>query len=307
MRPLTLFISLLIFSNLSFANTIKNVKGQKVLIIMDQTQFSVGEKVFGVSDGKRRALLQVSAVRNNQAVAVILKGTATPGMSVEPSPLAKKQAPPPSQSVKTVEAPAAKSHSEKQSETPEPFLGQTYGLLLGITQNSMSLQAQYKPPSSSTLAADLSMSGIGFTIKGFGDYSLNEQFNIRYGAGLETFDVKGSARTSNGSAVCSEGTSADCKVNIMYVGADGALQYNLSNDKSRMWVGMGYSFLFAASKSINVENLKNPSTNQILFISFGYDWRRTPKSFIPFQFDYSYIPGAGVTTNGITLRSGFTF
>ncbi len=274
---------------------------------MDKNSFTVGEKVFGLTDGKRRVLLQVSAVRNNQAVATILKGTATPGMSVEPSPLAAgaRSAPrtTPPQEVKKIEAPA-----EPTEETsPAPRVGQTYGLLLGITQNSMSLQAQYKPPSSSTLAADLSMSGIGFTIKGFGDYNLNEQFNIRYGGGLETFDVKGSARTSGGDPVCSEGTSADCKVSIMYVGADGALQYNLNNDKNRMWVGVGYSFLFAASKSINVENLKNPSTNQILMISFGYDWRRTPRSFIPFQFDYSYIPGAGVTTNGITLRSGFTF
>lgn len=321
MIKIALLIFILQFSVFSFATTIKNVKGAKALLVMDTVQFAVGEKVFGLTDGKRKVLMQITAVKNGQAVATILKGTAAIGMTVEASPLkAGAQAAQASQAAETTEvsppqqikkttrkSEKSSGSSSESTEKVEPIVGQTYGVLIGITQNSMSLQAQYKPASSSTLFGDLTMSGMGFTIKGFGDYSLNEQFNIRYGAGLETFNVKGSAKTASDEAICDAGTSFDCKVSIMYVGADGALQYNINNDYNRTWFGIGYSFLFAATKSINVENLKNPSTNQILAISVGFDWRRGPHSFIPFQFDYSYIPGAGVTTNGYTLRSGFTF
>lgn len=278
----TVFLTLLIFSmaHTAWAARVAKVQGKKVLITLEGENYQSGQTLYAVnSAGKRTGLIRIQSVKGSRALGQILKGRAVAG-----STLAERG------------TPAKKQSTE---ETPDDGLMESgrsgqkgYGVLLGFATQSMSLKVG---------GADTNLKGTAFSVKGYYDYDLNSSLKLRLAAGLEPFSVKGTTVAS-----CSGSTS--CTAEYTYLGFEGFGQYNITKGPTRWWAGVGYSFLVAASKKVNIAEIQSSgSSNQIMLIGFGADFKMG-KATIPFSLEYGMFPGStNVKASSIFIRSGYGF
>jgi hypothetical protein len=142
-------------------------------------------------------------------------------------------------------------------------------------------------------------------VKGFYDYQLSPAITVRGATGLEGFSVTGSTVNQ----ICEKGTSTTCTVAFNYLAFEGSAHYNFLTGKTKAWLGLGYSFLLAASKQNNIPNLSSDSsTNQMLLAGAGADIGLSGGSFIPVVVEYGIFPGSSnVNASAINLRTGYGF
>lgn len=295
------------FNSAVNAANISKMKGAKVLILMDGSNFTEGEELYALnSNGKKSAIIKITQVKGEKAIGEITKGKAEEGFSVIPK----------SASAAGGTKTAATESDHTDSESADSGSNKTFarrkkmagGVLVGYSMNSMSLTAQYQPSASSALrSASTDLKGSSFSIKGFGDYDIMPEVTIRGSIGLEPFDAKGDATTSSGQNICGDGASSSCTVSFNYISFEGSIHYNFLTGKNRVWVGAGYAFMFTASKSLNIPNLQTSgSTNQMMLASVGADFGIGKKGhFIPVVAEYGYIPGDNVKASAIYLRAGY--
>jgi hypothetical protein len=128
-------------------------------------------------------------------------------------------------------------------------------------------------------------------------------FGARLLVGYETLVAKGDAPT----ATCTGSTS--CEVDISYLGIEALAKYAFVQGSSMdVWVGAGLGFLLAMSKSSNILDTGKISTNQTIVGALGLDYKLSPTSFIPIQFDYAVYPdNATSSATQMILRFGYGF
>lgn len=283
-----------------WAQEIIQVKGTKALINLSGTEASVGSDVFAVdSAGKRRAILRIRQVKGDRAVADVVKGTAQTGQSIQARG-GGSAAPAPTQA-RSQEA--SEESDDGRAKRPRGFLGQflkrgtAAGALAGLSQNTMSLTAKRGNDSE-----DLTLSGNSFNLVGFYDYDLSKSFTIRTKAGIENFDVKGTATKST---VCNDSTA--CDVGFMYLAGEASAHFNFMTGKTRAYVGAGLAFLFAMGKKSSVSNLDTSNaTNQMILLGGGADINMGGGAFVPVSFEYGMFPGsATVKATSMLLRAGY--
>lgn len=292
MKHLVFLITLFI-TPLTFAASVTKVKGTQVILQLSGESFSAGQKMYLTSGGKKIAYVEIVKSRGNLALAKILKGRAVVGASTMGSSGSSQ-------------ASSGSSESTPSRRGANPFVQPRWGILGGLSMNSMSLTAQYNP--GVMREANVSMSGMSFNLKAFYDYDYSDMITIRAGAGMESFSAKGSATSALGD-ICGDGTTSECKADFMYLDLDGTAQFNLSKTaSSRYWAGIGYAFLITMSKTINIPNLSaTGSTNQMILIGGGADFAMGGGSFIPVSLEYAYIPGENVKASAIIIRTGYGF
>ena len=238
-------------------------------------------------------MIKITQVKNNRALGELSKGKVQVGatFSAQNPYTGTAAASPRARSSNT--APSGSYHRSKMAG----------GFLVGMAQNSMAITVQSATAPFTQAAATLT--GTSFNLKGFLDYDLNPSFTFRGAAGLETFNVTGSI----GSPLCDLGTNSTCTVGFNYLAFEGSAHYNFLSGPTRAWVGLGYSFLVAASKSNNIPNLDtSSSTNQLILISAGVDFPVGKSSFIPVVVEYGMFPGSSnVTATAIYARVGYGF
>ncbi len=301
---LTCCLALILLTTISSpAATVSQVKGTKVLLQLEGASLLPDTEIYiSQSNGKKIGLAKIKVVKGDRAIAELLKGRAEPGANV--SLKAGSNSGANSGSNLT----GGRSSSTTPSSSPDeahmnPIKSRprnTAGFLTGITNNSMSLTAQYGSTKSAVELKDT-----GFVLKGFYDYKLTKDFLARLGLGLQTFSAKGTA----GASVCDNGNTKACEISFMYAVAEAEAQYYLTDSNFRMWLGGGYHFMMAASKKNNISNLSSDtSTNQMISFGLGADWWISKSSFIPISFLYGIYPGSSnVNVSSLLLQVGYGF
>lgn len=272
-----IFLSLLVacLSTPAFAIKVLTIKNNRILLNSEGETLNVGDKFIARDgDGKAKAIFEINQVKNERALGTVLKGRMATDLSIAP------YAPTTSSGAGGRKAVANKS---------------SIGFMAGYAMNSMTV----KPNGSSSI----SLSGTSFNLSGMYQMTVDGGFGARILAGYETLVAKG----DSAAAACSSSTS--CEVDISYLGLEALGKYAFgASTGSQFWVGAGLGFLVAMSKSSNILDTSKISTNQTIVGALGYDWRLSPTTFIPLQFDYAIYPdNATSSATQMILRAGYGF
>lgn len=265
----------------AFAASITTVKGNQVLIDSTGSTLTVGQQLMAKdSAGKNRAILKVTKLGKNRALAEIVKGKAEVGYNI------------------AARRPASVEMSTTQGGSLSRTLaGKKMGVVGSYLMNTMN--AKFSLNGTNYTA---SMKGTGFGVLGYYDYPIKSNFEARGLGGVEQFV----ASESKSTALCDSGTSSTCNVNITYLSLYGLLKYKFLKNTSTYWAGGGMGYLLAASKSSTVLDISQVSTNQVFTLSAGVDVGMKNNRIMPISLDYSLFPSSGtVTASMISVRVGW--
>jgi hypothetical protein len=288
---ITLLGLLLLLNSETSAQTIKLVKGRKVLIELQGSAAEINQEFFSVdASGKKKSLLKIVQVKNGKAVANILKGKPLAGQNLQPRGGSKSSA------ATSESSPSSEKGASSSGPAPRSKI-ESWGILGSYGLNKMTATK-----TSNAINYVASMTGAGFGILGFYDYPMSENFVLRGMTGVEQFVVNGDVTA----AVCN--SSLACEVNIMYLSFYGAAKYHLTTGKMRFWMAGGIGYLFAASKSSNI--LKTDGLSSYAIVpSIGLDMTVGKTGFVPIAIDYAIYPDTGTVTGTSTtsIRIGWGF
>ncbi len=284
-QHLILIIGSLLSAQFALAMKITTVKGKKALIDLEGESAAAGDQYFALDgSGKKKAVLKIVQVKGGKAIAVVGKGSAQSGYTLQLGKAAGGGG----------EAGASYAGS---SYSPASSGFRNWGVLGSYLMNNMTAKVGVDTVGEENVA----MSGSGFGVLGFTDYALSRSFVLRASGGYEIYAVKGTGLNSK----CTD--SNDCNVNINYISMYGHAKY-IFVESPNIWAGLGVGFLMAASKSSSVLNPSQISANQIYSLSLGTDISMGGKSFLPIAFDYNLFPAsATVQANYMALRVGWAW
>lgn len=295
-----LALTLLIFSASSFAAKVAGVKGKRLLINLEGEPAKKGD-IFYLKNpaGKRTAIIKIMAIKGDKALAVLGKGRAQKGYSLEYRPGSST-----AQKRGGQQRPGQTRQDQEQEEktsTAATSSDTTYwGIIAGFSMNSMDvdLKDQNGDPRDS-----VSMSGSGFSLKAFFDYKLIDSVWFRGFSGIETFTTSGDAKCGDASPF-TEG----CETDIMYLSLDPWGRYVFSEGNFRPWVGVGFSLLFPLSKTSTALDESSITNTSVMSFGVGLDWFVSPTFFVPVTVEYGLLPSSDdVSANMISLRAGAGF
>lgn len=298
MKTYKVLCSLLFFftAKAVYAASISVVKNNKVMIQLEGSQAATGSEFFALNaQGKKVAIVRVTQVKGDRAVAEIIKGSAQPGYKLQ------ARAGGGSSGGATASSGRTSEDYYEQKLNQRAHTGNSYGIVGGYLMNSMT--ASYVPYVGATAKAQPSMSGSGFGALGFYDYALAPSIVLRGMTGVEQFSVKGSLADP----YCSNST--DCNVNLTYLSFYGYGRWNFMQQSSyKVWLGGGIGYLYAVSKSSTVLKPEQISANQIFVFAAGTDIRLSSKTYIPISLEYGLFPPTdSVKANIIYLRAGYAW
>ncbi len=277
------------FSTLALAAQITKVSGSSALIELQGEPAMVGDTYFALdASGKKKAILKISKLKGDKAIAKIGKGKVESGMT------SQKRAGGSSGSSGSGTSTAS---SGGGASTSRAFIGG----MLGFAMDSMTAAVNNR--TTNAKIGDADMKGNGFSGKAMFDYEVFDQIWFRGMAGVEQFSVAGSLNTNNTAAFCTS-----CSVNITYLSFDFIGRYVFSKSTFRPWVGFGVSLLFPATKESNALNSSSIGTTNVLAPQGGFDYFISRNSYIPVSIEYGILPkSATVDASWIAIRAGYAF
>lgn len=259
------------FSSQAFAGVVQQVKNGKVLISLEGTPAQVGEQFFALNENnKKTAILEVTAVKGDRAVAKITKGTTKPADTL----LSKGVGP----------VTSTKAAPEKKSASESTFIRHDLKKLavnLKISTDAIStLQQDSTNPFPNKETVDMKGSNIGVNVTM--GIPLSKTLSIQGFAGYEMLKVTGTALR----LVCDGKTTTDCNADISYltVGALGRLTY--ASNSMQYWAGAGIGFKQPIAKKSTALTLDNISLANTAIIALGLDYHLSNTKFIPVSFEY---------------------
>lgn len=278
-----------------FAASISVVKNNKVMILLEGESASPGNEFFALNaQGKKVAIVRVTQVKGDRAVAEILKGSAKPGYKLQSRGGAAS-----SSASKSGRASTDDYYEQKLNQ--RTHTGNSYGVVGGFLMNSMS--ASFIPYVGANYKAQPTMSGSTFGVLGFYDYALSPSITLRAMGGVEQFAVSGSISTAD----CSFTTT--CNLNITYLSGYGYGRWNFyQKGDYKAWAGGGVGYLYAMSKASTFLKPDQISANQVFVFAGGLDIRMNAKTYIPISLEYGLFPSSdSVKANIIYLRAGYAW
>ncbi|MES3036337.1 MAG: hypothetical protein V4736_00395 [Bdellovibrionota bacterium] len=269
----------------SRAQTVAQVKNNKVLMELGSLTTQKGDDVFCLDAAqKRKGLLKVTQVKGSKAVAEIVKGACEQGMAVRLRRVGKAGG-------------GDSASSESRPRRSAKKTGQAWGIVGGYHMDSAVATFTYSGTEYSS-----SMTGTGFSVSGLYDYDLTKDWQFRALAGIETFNTEGTVAAS----ACNNGASSNCDFILMNLSFQGLAKYNFSTGSMRPWIGGGIGYIFALSKSSNVINTSELSTNWLYTLAGGLDWGLASGAYIPLSIEYSQFPDSATVKAGyIAVRGGW--
>ncbi|MCX7977801.1 MAG: hypothetical protein N2578_02235 [Bdellovibrionaceae bacterium] len=281
MKTWVIAVMVTLVSLRSIAMTIDQAKGNKVRIDLEGETVSVGDEFFALNlVGKKAAILRIEKVGKDKAIAVIVKGNADVGYTLQPRP---------SRSSKNTITP---------KENPQVFyapISNAFGITAAFQSHSMNITP-------AGAGSPVSMSGSTLALEAFYDHSLDEAFVFKVQGGLSPFKASGSSST----ITCSG--SSTCEFSVNYLSLFGLLKYRLNTGNYSFWVQGGIGLLFPMGKSSNAISTEKISMNQMFLFAGGVDLRTGPNNFVPISLEYGLLPStASVSAYSTILRSGYGF
>lgn len=269
---------LLLFSGAVFAAEITKVKGSSVLIELKGDAAAPGDQFFAIgSDGKRRALVVITKVKGDKALANISKGKPDAGMTLEPR----------------TDASGKKVARKKGGGEDAPSSRSYWGAIGGLSMDSMKVQVKSLAGTTTT-----NLSGQGFSGNAFFDYELFKQIWFRGFAGVEGFNV-------GGTSVCGNSGKEACNASIYYISLNFIARYVFATGSYRPWLGGGLSMMFPASKSSSALDPSSISNTNVIQGAAGMDFFISKNTFVPFSVEYGILPKSNeVDASLIQIRLG---
>jgi len=288
------FLIILLASQFSYAVSILQVKGQRILLSMDGEKLEVGQSiVLNNSEGKEVAKAIITQAKGEKAIATIKAGKADGSESVVVGTGGT------STPIMDEEEVAADSFSKKSKGNPR-LNAKKFALLLALTMNNMATKQADRSVTPNIETVDLKGMGIGLT--GTFDYPLNTWLILRGTLGYEPFVATGSGNFFS----CDNGASRDCTANISYLSAGGFARVNFTKSKFQLWGGAGSTGKFPISKSSTALRTDDIKLTVTFAVAGGADWFISNSSFVPFNFEYQLFQASDtVTANQIVLRGGY--
>lgn len=279
----TLMTSIILSQN-AFAARISQVKGKQVLIDLEGDSANVGDKFFVMIDEKKKGLVTITKVKGSRAIGTVDKGKAEVDAVVA---FAKAGGGSPQ---------ASSSSSPKRGARSKK--GMTFGVLGGYSMDS---QTAKLIDTTRTNTIDVSMDGTGFSLLGFADIPYSGDLGFIGRAGLEMFNVDGTASAN----YCS-GNTNQCKTEITYLTLDALLRYKFGNGGMfTPWVGGGVGIYYPISKTTTALN-PDIGMSTVFLADVGVNIAMGPKAYIPIVLQYGlFPPGPDVSTSIISLRAGY--
>jgi hypothetical protein len=252
-------------SSQAFAGVIEQVKNGKVLIALKGTPAQVGEQFFALNENnKKTAILEVTAVKGDRAVAKITKGT--------------------TKLADTILSKGLGAAPEKNSPSESTFIRHDLKKLavnIKVSTDAIStLQQDSTNPFPNKETVDMKGSNIGLNVTM--GIPLGKTLSIQGFAGYEMLKVAGTALR----LVCDGKTTTDCNADISYltVGALGRLTY--ASNSMEYWAGAGFGFKQPIAKKSTALTLDNISLANTAIIALGLDYHLSNTKFIPVSFEY---------------------
>lgn len=290
--PTILFASFIMFSFFSHAMEVKAVKGEKVLIYLDEAEEVKEGTILKVKSpsGKTVGYVKVKKVRSTKALAQIIKGRAKKGAMLEVHSSNKKR---------------KKRFSSGHKRHALAFMGGVNYAL--INQDGGDAQD------------DVNTSGLGFRFTGAYDLKITKNWKIRAGIGYEVHKAAWSGEDKDKIDVrtlCDdqEGTNSDdenvCATEISYIRADALIRY-VFGGRLAPWLGAGFSFYSPMGDPVSDIIQTDDLSSAISYdLAFGFDYKISSKLFIPMSFKFNYFaPGESVSvmTVGGQIGLGLRF
>lgn len=303
LQLLLLLLSCSCFSLSAHAAKVAKAKGKKLLITLEGDPAQSGDIYYTLGpNGKRAGIIKIMKIKGDQALAILGKGRATPGMGLEFRPPTNKQAktPPPSTSSDTDplsgdEASVEMSATESSSEAA-PDGKMYWGFMGGFSMNSMDVELR---DGSGTSRGTASLSGSSFSAKALFDYNLFDRVWFRGMSGLEGFSASGDNK-------CGDSTTEACNAEINYLSFDLWGRYLFSEGTIRPWAGAGFSLLFPMTKKATALDEASIINTSVMAFGFGADWFINSSLYIPISVEYGILPESDdVSASLIAIRAGF--
>jgi len=297
-------LALLVFSLTSEAAVVTSVKGDKALINLEGADTVVGEDFYLVdpTTNKKKAIIRIKQIKQGRAVADVLKGKAENGFTLQVRIVAQNEKPAPVAESRSRKKTPYSAASQGRSSTAPGYLRfakDSWGLIGEYLSNSMA--AQYASSQQATLGkiAGTSMTGTGLGFGGFYDYAYTSDFIFEGLGALEQFNVAGPSNLS---------TDPNCNVKIQYLSMYAIAKYNFTEGHYRAWAGAGGGLLLALSKSSNILDTGQITTNQTYLLEVGVDIQTSRKNYIPVSIQYEGFPSSPtVTASMIVLKAGWAW
>lgn len=285
-----LLLSVILLGTTSFvhAATVTQAKGKQVLVDLEGDLATEGDEFYLINPDtqKKAAIIRIKKTKGEKALGEVLKGTANTGYTL----LAK-----------AASAGGSPNESSADGSSHLKTIKDSYGLLGAYFMNSMSANISYTN-NATVVKSSTDMSGSGFGIGGFYDYAYSSSIVLRGLAAAEQFSVTG----TSAQAGCSGSTN--CTANITYLSLYGLGKWYLTSEQFRVWLGAGFGYLLALSKSSSALNESQISTNQVITGALGFDYQLNRASYIPVSLEYNNFPASDtVKASSIVLRVGWAW
>jgi hypothetical protein len=294
-----LFFSLLLtqgFAPSAWAARVLKSKNKTVLIDLEGDTASVGDRFFVMIDGKKRGLVTLTKIKNGRALATLNKGVVKVDAQLS---LAKAN----DGSSQTA------SSSKKSRRRRSEMQGLTVGALLGYVQDSQTANVTSKNSSTGNVVTQsVSMSGSGFSLKGFGNLPLSKNFGLAGRLGFETFKVSGTSNGTNangGTGLCTGSNPTNCLTNVTYLTIDALVNYQFPLKGWTPFVELGLGIYYPLSKSTTAVN-PNITATTVFEFGVGANIKLNHNAFIPIVLEYGlFPPSSSVKTNDLAIRAGY--
>ncbi len=264
--------AMICFSSNIFAGSIQQIKNGKVLIALEGTPAQVGEQFFALNENnKKTAILEITAVKGDRAVAKITKGTTKTADTI----LSKGVGP--STSTKSA-APVEKIASE--STFIRHDLKKLAVNIKASTDMISTLQQDSTNPTPQKETVDMKGSNIGVNVTM--GIPLSKTLSIQGFAGYEMLKVAGTALRN----VCDGKTTTDCNADISYLTVGALARLTYASNNLEYWAGAGIGFKQPISKKSTALTLDNISLANTAIVALGLDYHLSNTKFIPVSFEY---------------------
>lgn len=273
----------LIISSGAEAARVTKVSGKQVIIEIETTEMNEGQKFFVIIDGKKKGVVVITKISKGRALGKITKGKAELQATLEST---TKSATTARNSVEPSEE-SGDPGTQKQRGNGKRKAGEegdsvTYvGVLAGYAMDSQSVK--------DTAGNSVSMSGGGYSLKGFGDMPLSGHIGAIGRAGVEQVTLSGGGFSTS----------------ILYATIDALIRYSFSDSGFIPYVAGGGGIHYPISKSSSILDVPRISATTVFFGDLGFNYQMSPEMILVGLLEYGYFPPSNdVTTNFITARLG---
>jgi len=267
------FLFFIFINSEAFSGTVTMVKNNKILLDFKNEIVNVKDQFFILNaENKKVAIVQVAILKNEKAIAEVLKGTALYGQKTMPRPMSK----------------SSESLMAAESEFIRFDLLQI-GFHFKYISNSIAAKQQDTTipfPNQETVT----MTGGNFGMAISADNALSDWLKTQSEINYEILDITGTAQFNS----CDGKTSKNCTTKITYLGLQGLIRYDFIALDSSFWVGLGGAVKFLISKNSTALNIQGLTHSDSMTFATGVDFHLNNKNYLPVSLEYQYSMNTSV-------------